>query len=144
MCHPFPIPLSSSTLIHFRREGPQAKYHYLICGVQGDFTQGLVSNPPTHLWTRQLKVRLRGQCRIATLLKLRSAVCRSLEHFDPVPQGYPRMHGNRNRCSPVHVPPGVSATADDLRATPFSDWVPTFPEPRLVIFWFAVYMHAFI
>jgi hypothetical protein len=37
-------------------EGKHAKYHYLICGVQGDFTKGLVNNPPTHLWTRQLKV----------------------------------------------------------------------------------------
>ena len=38
-------------------EGKHAKYHYLICGVQGDFTRELVINPPTHLWTRQLKVR---------------------------------------------------------------------------------------
>jgi len=37
-------------------EGKHAKYHYLICGVQGDFTKGLVNDPPTHLWTRQLKV----------------------------------------------------------------------------------------
>ena len=38
-------------------EGKHAKYHYLICGVQGDFTKELVDNPPTRLWTRQLKVR---------------------------------------------------------------------------------------
>lgn len=38
------------------REGQHAKEHYLICGVQGDFTQSLVKDPPTHLWTRQLKV----------------------------------------------------------------------------------------
>lgn len=37
-------------------EGVHAKEHYLICGVQGDFTQSLVDRPPTHLWTRQLKV----------------------------------------------------------------------------------------
>lgn len=37
-------------------EGVHAKYHYLICGVQGDFTRGLVNDPPTHIWTRQLKV----------------------------------------------------------------------------------------
>lgn len=37
-------------------EGTHAKYHYLICGVQGDFTRSLVNDPPTHLWTRQLKV----------------------------------------------------------------------------------------
>ncbi|KAI0057870.1 hypothetical protein BV25DRAFT_1969630 [Artomyces pyxidatus] len=36
-------------------EGTHAKYHYLICGVQGDFTRSLVLNPPTHVWTRQLK-----------------------------------------------------------------------------------------
>jgi hypothetical protein len=38
------------------REGKHAREHYLICGVQGDFTQSLVKDPPTHLWTRQLKV----------------------------------------------------------------------------------------
>jgi hypothetical protein len=37
-------------------EGKHAQYHYLVCGVQGDFTRDLVNNPPTHLWTRQLKV----------------------------------------------------------------------------------------
>ena len=40
----------------FYREGQHAKEHYLICGVQGDFTRSLVKDPPTHLWTRQLKV----------------------------------------------------------------------------------------
>ena len=38
-------------------EGKHAKHHYLICGVQGDFTESLVNSPPTHLWTRQLKAR---------------------------------------------------------------------------------------
>ena len=38
------------------REGTHAKYHYLICGVQGDFTRSLVENPPKTLWTRELKV----------------------------------------------------------------------------------------
>ena len=51
--HEFPAdggrPVSTS-------EGTHAKYHYLICGVQGDFTRSLVNDPPTHLWTRQLKV----------------------------------------------------------------------------------------
>ncbi|KAJ7072637.1 hypothetical protein C8F01DRAFT_1243674 [Mycena amicta] len=36
-------------------KGRQSGEHYIICGVQGDFTQSLVENPPTHLWTRQLK-----------------------------------------------------------------------------------------
>lgn len=42
------------------REGKHADYHYLICGVQGDFTRSLVENPPTRIWTRELKVRKRG------------------------------------------------------------------------------------
>jgi len=36
-------------------EGTHAEHHYLVCGVQGDFTRRLILNPPTHLWTRQLK-----------------------------------------------------------------------------------------
>ncbi|KAI0294406.1 hypothetical protein BC826DRAFT_1091639 [Russula brevipes] len=36
-------------------EGTHAEHHYLVCGVQGDFTRRLTLNPPTHLWTRQLK-----------------------------------------------------------------------------------------
>ncbi|TFK55255.1 hypothetical protein OE88DRAFT_1710897 [Heliocybe sulcata] len=36
-------------------EGTHAKYHYLICGVQGDFTKSLVNNPPRTIWTRELK-----------------------------------------------------------------------------------------
>ena len=38
------------------REGQHSKEHYLICGVQGDFTRSLVKDPPTYLWTRELKV----------------------------------------------------------------------------------------
>ncbi|KAK0480920.1 hypothetical protein IW261DRAFT_1398516 [Armillaria novae-zelandiae] len=36
-------------------EGIESGEHYLISGVQGDFTRRLVENPPTHLWTRELK-----------------------------------------------------------------------------------------
>ncbi|KAF5383475.1 hypothetical protein D9757_006122 [Collybiopsis confluens] len=36
-------------------EGVDANCHYLICGVQGDFTKSLVQNTPTRIWTRQLK-----------------------------------------------------------------------------------------
>lgn len=36
-------------------EGTHAKYHYMVCGVQGDFTRGLVRDQPTHIWTRELK-----------------------------------------------------------------------------------------
>jgi len=27
----------------------------MICGVQGDFTKGLVADPPKTVWTRELK-----------------------------------------------------------------------------------------
>ncbi|KAG1800852.1 uncharacterized protein HD556DRAFT_1438848 [Suillus plorans] len=36
-------------------EGTHAMYHYLICGVQGDFTRGLVNDPPRKIWNRELK-----------------------------------------------------------------------------------------
>jgi len=36
-------------------QGKHAKEHFLICGVQGDFTRGLVNNPPKRLWTREMK-----------------------------------------------------------------------------------------
>jgi hypothetical protein len=36
-------------------EGKHAKYHYMVAGVQGDFTKDLVQNPPKTLWTRELK-----------------------------------------------------------------------------------------
>ncbi|KAF2010669.1 hypothetical protein BU24DRAFT_356712 [Aaosphaeria arxii CBS 175.79] len=36
-------------------EGRKATHHYMICGVQGDFTKDLVANPPKTLWTRELK-----------------------------------------------------------------------------------------
>ena len=39
-------------------EGTHAKYHFMICGVQGDFTRSLVNDPPATLWTRELKVSL--------------------------------------------------------------------------------------
>ncbi|KAK1761575.1 hypothetical protein QBC47DRAFT_397540 [Echria macrotheca] len=36
-------------------EGLHSGCHYMICGVQGDFTKGLVMNPPKTVWTRELK-----------------------------------------------------------------------------------------
>lgn len=36
-------------------EGVNTPYHYMICGVQGDFTKSLVSDPPKTVWTRELK-----------------------------------------------------------------------------------------
>lgn len=61
-------------------EGRKAKYHYMICGVQGDFTRGLVSNPPTTIWTREMKVRISASSCILPTNGL-SSVCRCIEHF---------------------------------------------------------------
>ncbi|KAI1053360.1 hypothetical protein LB506_012391 [Fusarium annulatum] len=36
-------------------EGIESPYHYMVCGVQGDFTERILSHPPTTLWTRELK-----------------------------------------------------------------------------------------
>lgn len=36
-------------------QGRKATHHYMICGVQGDFTKNLVVNPPKTVWTRELK-----------------------------------------------------------------------------------------
>ncbi|KAF8911468.1 hypothetical protein CPB84DRAFT_1671592 [Gymnopilus junonius] len=54
-------------------EGVHSKEHYLICGVQGDFTRSLVEDPPTHLWTRQLKFA--GVSNTSTLYKRGIRVC---------------------------------------------------------------------
>ncbi|KAF9788477.1 hypothetical protein BJ322DRAFT_1106467 [Thelephora terrestris] len=54
-------------------EGKHAQYHYLVCGVQGDFTRDLVNNPPTHLWTRQLKFA--GISNTSTIYKRGIRVC---------------------------------------------------------------------
>jgi hypothetical protein len=53
---------SQGALPYVFSEGVHAKYHYLVCGVQGDFTRGLVDNPPTSIWTRQMKVRHGTMC----------------------------------------------------------------------------------
>ncbi|KAG8884384.1 hypothetical protein FRB97_004393 [Tulasnella sp. 331] len=48
-------------------EGKHAKYHYMVAGVQGDFTRSLVENPPTHIWTREVKFA--GVSNTSTLYK---------------------------------------------------------------------------
>ncbi|KAE9408745.1 hypothetical protein BT96DRAFT_873394 [Gymnopus androsaceus JB14] len=54
-------------------EGVNSNCHYLICGVQGDFTKGLVENPPTRIWTRQLKVA--GVSNTSNLYKRGIRIC---------------------------------------------------------------------
>ncbi|KAJ7188900.1 hypothetical protein C8R46DRAFT_1206015 [Mycena filopes] len=53
--------------------GRQSDEHYLICGVQGDFTQALVDDPPKFLWTRQLKFA--GVSNTSTLYKRGIRIC---------------------------------------------------------------------
>ncbi|EKM53357.1 uncharacterized protein PHACADRAFT_259674 [Phanerochaete carnosa HHB-10118-sp] len=36
-------------------EGVESRAHYIIAGVQGDWTRGLVADPPGRLWTREMK-----------------------------------------------------------------------------------------
>lgn len=36
-------------------EGKNSGCHYMICGVQGDFTKSIVEDPPRAVWTRELK-----------------------------------------------------------------------------------------
>ncbi|KAJ7077609.1 hypothetical protein C8R44DRAFT_896208 [Mycena epipterygia] len=54
-------------------KGRDANEHFLICGVQGDFTKSLVSHPPTHIWTRQLKFA--GVSNTSSLYKRGIRVC---------------------------------------------------------------------
>ncbi|KAL5529069.1 hypothetical protein ACEPAG_5043 [Sanghuangporus baumii] len=54
-------------------EGTHAKYHYLVCGVQGDFTRSLVNDPPATLWTRELKFA--GVSNTSTLYKRGVRIC---------------------------------------------------------------------
>ncbi|KAG1789376.1 uncharacterized protein HD556DRAFT_1433701 [Suillus plorans] len=54
-------------------EGTHEKHHYLICGVQGDFTKGLVNDPPKKIWTRELKFA--GVSNTSTLYKRGIRIC---------------------------------------------------------------------
>lgn len=39
-------------------EGVESNAHYMIAGVQGDWTRGLVNDPPKFVYTREMKVRI--------------------------------------------------------------------------------------
>jgi len=54
-------------------EGTHAKYHYMICGVQGNFTRALVNDPPQTIWTRELKFA--GVSNTSTLYKRGIRIC---------------------------------------------------------------------
>lgn len=38
-------------------EGVESGCHYMIVGVQGDWTRSIANDPPKYIWTRQMKVR---------------------------------------------------------------------------------------
>lgn len=52
---------------------PHSRYHYMICGVQGDFTRKLVQDMPTHIWTREVKFA--GVGNTSTLYKRGIRIC---------------------------------------------------------------------
>ena len=39
-------------------EGIESGCHYMIVGVQGDWTRSIANDPPKYLWTREMKVRV--------------------------------------------------------------------------------------
>ena len=88
-------------------EGKHTNRHYLICGVQGDFTKGLVDNPPTHLWTRQLKVRDGRNDRItwADAIACFCVVCWYLKHIHSLQARNPCLHRYWSRCSSFNLHP---------------------------------------
>lgn len=122
---------SMNHLLTFRSlasEGTHAKYHYLICGVQGDFTRSLVNDPPRQIWTRELKVGLHhyhdtllirshrsrllpfSHCVLLPQIigvvfqfshsRLSIIVRRCLEYFHALQAWYPDMHWYRlGRCA---------------------------------------------
>jgi hypothetical protein len=107
------------TLIPFS-EGPHAKYHFMICGVQGelflrfmwyldsqkllgkgDFTRGLVNDPPRTLWTRELKVSgllVITPCPADCNAFHSSQVYRTLPHSTNVAFGYAQVPVLAPRC----------------------------------------------
>ncbi|KAJ3561535.1 hypothetical protein NP233_g10134 [Leucocoprinus birnbaumii] len=54
-------------------EGTHSDNHFMVAGVQGDFTKGLVSNPPKYLYTRELK--LAGVSNTSRLYKRGIRIC---------------------------------------------------------------------
>ncbi|KAF9036741.1 hypothetical protein BJ165DRAFT_1408808 [Panaeolus papilionaceus] len=55
-------------------ESPHAKYHYMIAGVQGDFTRSLVQDPPKTIWTPHVS-QFAGVSNTSTLYKRGIRIC---------------------------------------------------------------------
>jgi hypothetical protein len=116
--------IDGSTYADTFSEGTHAKYHYMICGVQGelflrsmylnpqkllgigDFTRGLVNDPPRTLWTRQLKVSgLFIISPYARQIVTRFIVRRCIEHFHTLQTWRSDMHRYRYWGCPVNLYP---------------------------------------
>jgi hypothetical protein len=131
-------------VISFLREGTQAKSHYLICGIQGDFTRKLVSDPPTHLWTRQLKVRFSDTASSHDYSK--NAEC-------SLPESRTRLHCTagvsafaleQESVQPcLHVSRWVTHSHYILRAKLASDWIPRTQTGKVFLV-FSTLLHASI
>lgn len=57
-------------------EGRKSGSHYMICGLQGDFTKDLITNPPKMVWTRELKFGTCAGC-LSVLPKMDMPLTRS-------------------------------------------------------------------
>jgi len=90
-------------LLILSSEGTHAKYHYLICGVQGDFTKSLVNDPPRRIWTRELKVMRPPGYSHDEVTHCFYAVRWCLEHIDPLQAWYPDLHWNGSWCCAFYL-----------------------------------------
>jgi hypothetical protein len=90
-------------------EGVHAKEHYLICGVQGDFTRKLVEDPPKYIWTRELKVFIHPTGYRAMLIRAIDfwiIVRRRQPHITDIQTRYPSLHRYWSRCCLVNMSTG--------------------------------------
>jgi len=83
-------------------EGRKADCHYMICGVQGDFTKSLVANPPKTVWTRQLKFGMSCDTYNRRLLTYHSW---RRTRISNVQARHPHLHRHRNRGSAINMHP---------------------------------------
>ncbi|CAE6420125.1 unnamed protein product [Rhizoctonia solani] len=74
-------------------EGKDAKYHYMVCGVQGDFTRALVNDMPTHIWTREVKVSEHNN----------HEVCRSRKYLNSLSSWNQNLYRHWNWCIIVYL-----------------------------------------
>src|SRR3954454_3776703 len=74
-------------------EGRNSPHHYMICGVQGDFTKTLVVDPPKTVWTRELKFGISTPLAISFSINVTSWCWACIRN---VQKRYSHLHWNRN------------------------------------------------